>query len=1609
MDKPAKGFTRMRGQQRGKDAVIAEAAALLKGDDERRFVRQLYAHVSARDLEARLPESLAKAAQELWARGAQRRPGKPKIAVGNPAGSAHSIVEIVNDDMPFLVDSVTAAINRLGFSVHLVVHPVLTLRRDRGGRIVRLFEPGHAAPDARQESWMRIEFDQCLDRARLNDLDARIESVLSDVRAAVEDWKPMLGKAQTILRELTERPPGLSAYEIDEARDFVRWLTEDNFTFLGYREFAITGDGEATRFSVVPETGLGLLRNPKFYVFEGVREFAALPPEVRAFLSAPHLLVVNKANQRSTVHRPVYLDAIGVKMFDAQGTVTGEQLFIGLFTSMVYIRSPRNIPLLKTKIERVLARSELRQGGHDAKALEHILLSYSRDELFQIAEDDLVRIATGILELQDRQRIALFLRHDPFERFVSALVYVPRERHSTELRQTFQAILERELRGHVIAYYTSMSDDSISARVHFIIKTEPGAVPGTEESAIEAKLIAAGRSWDERLRGALTAAHGEAGGLALLTKYGKAFPPGYAADAAVETALGDIERIEAVLASGRLEMNLRRAPGAAVDALRFRLYSRGRRLPLSTVLPLLEAMGFRVEDEEQHTIRPAGSEPVWLHDFGLKVLRAPTEPVEALADRFHATFAAAWEGLAESDGFNALVLAAGLGWREISVLRAYAKYLRQAGAPFTQPLIEDALAKNGAIARLLAELFLLRAGAAKGDTAEVASRIEAALDGVTSLDEDRIIRRLLNTIQATLRTNFRQRAADGAPKPALALKFDSRALDDLPAPRPLFEIWVYAPRLEGIHLRFGKVARGGIRWSDRRDDFRTEILGLVKTQTVKNAVIVPVGAKGGFVLKQLPAGAGRKALQAEGIACYQIFIRSLLDITDNIRDGKVVPPKDVTCHDSDDPYLVVAADKGTATFSDIANAISAEYGHWLGDAFASGGSAGYDHKKMAITARGAWVSVMRHFREAGIDTQRQDFAVIGVGDMSGDVFGNGMLQSRRIKLLAAFDHRHIFIDPDPDAAKSYAERQRLFELPRSSWADYDRKLISKGGGVFERGAKSIKVTAEAKARFGLAGEALAPSELIKALLRAPADLLYFGGIGTYVKSSDERHAEAGDRANDALRVDGRDIGAKVVAEGANLALTQHGRVEYALRGAGGASGRINTDAIDNSAGVDCSDHEVNLKILLAIPIARGRLTLDERNRLLAHMTEDVATLVLRDNYLQTACLSVSQSVAPSMLDRQWRFMRALERAGRLDRALESLPDEDGMKERQTAGQGLTRPELAVLLAYAKIELQERLLDSDLPDDPQLDGEFLRYFPKDIEAQFRDAARSHRLKREIVSTLTTNSIVNRAGITFIHDLESETGRTAADIARAYIMTRDAFELRALWAGIEALDGKISAAAQTAALLEIGRFIARATRWFLRHAEPPLDLTKTAARYAAALPKLGQDLPQTLGLERAAVLARRVADHRARGLPDALATPLAALPDGLALADIARLAGAAGRPPASIARLYFAAGARFDLDWLRDTAVAVRATAKAYWERMALAAVIDDLDAHQYALAAAVMAAEGSGGKGLEKWIAARGPAVAEIDKLISEIKTGGTTPDLAMLAVANRRLHALMGG
>src|SRR5215470_7053387 len=1208
-----------------------------------RFIREFYANVSPDDLVGEEVENLYCAALSLWNHGQKRKTGEAKVRVFNPRvdehgwHSPHTVIEIVNDDMPFLVDSVTAELARDDLTVYLVIHPVVEVARDAAGQIAEPGQPG--AGPLRDESFMQIRTNEQRDPHRLDRLRRDLERVLGDVRAAVTDWRAMLTKLDTTLVELDDRPPPLPMDEVAEAREFLAWLGADHFTFLGCRDYDFVGEGEQTRTAIVAGSGLGILRDDNVSVFDQMRNTDRLPPDVRYFLHQSRLLMVTKANRRSTVHRPVQMDTVGVKRFDATGQVVGEHLFVGLFTSAAYSRSPRDIPILRRKVEACVERAGFDPASHDGKALLHILEGFPRDELFQMSADELFETALGILHLQERQRIALFTRRDPFERFISCLVFLPRDRLNTELRLRMQDILAEAYHGKLGAFYTQVTDDKL-ARLHIVIETTPNAIPDVDQAELEARLVEVGRSWTDYLQEALIEAHGEEHGLVLLRRYANAFPLSYRERFAAAAAVLDIEHAEAVLAQRRIGINLYRPIESPANELRLKLYVADQALTLSDVQPTLEHMGLRVLTEIPFRLRPGeAGDLIWVHDFRMETSDGREIDISEVKGVFHDAYAKIVAGEMEDDGFNRLVLLARLDWREVSVLRAYAKYLRQAGIAFSQIYMEEALAHNPRLARRLVRLFRALFNPAKQATAAERARINEheilkGLDEVTNLDEDRILRRFLNLIQSTLRTNFFQRGKD-----YISFKLDSHALEELPLPRPLVEIWIYSPRVEAVHLRGGRVARGGIRWSDRRDDFRTEILGLMKAQMVKNAVIVPVGSKGGFVVKRPPATGGREALSAEVVECYKTMMRGLLDITDNLVGGQVQPPGEVVRRDPDDPYLVVAADKGTATFSDIANSVSAEYGFWLDDAFASGGSAGYDHKGMGITARGAWEAVKRHFREMGTDIQAQDFTVVGVGDMSGDVFGNGMLLSRHIQLLAAFNHLHIFLDPDPDPEASWRERKRLFDLPRSAWSDYDPKFISAGGGVYERKAKSIKLSAQVKKRFGIAKDSMTPAELIQLLLKAEIDLLWLGGIGTYVKASDETHAEVGDRANDALRVNATDLRCKVVGEGANLGFTQRARIEYALKG-----GRINTDAVDNSAGVDTSDHEVNIKILLNEVVAAGDMTRKQRDRLLKEITDDVAALVLCDNYLQTQCLSVTQMLSARLLDRHMRFVRALEKA-----------------------------------------------------------------------------------------------------------------------------------------------------------------------------------------------------------------------------------------------------------------------------------------------------------------------------------------------------------------------------
>ncbi|QCG89201.1 NAD-glutamate dehydrogenase [Azospirillum sp. TSH100] len=1582
-----------------------------------RFVKRFYANVPPDDLLRGTPEQLYGAALAMWQWGQQREAGKPKVRVYAPRLDEHgwqserSVVEIVNDDMPFLVDSVTAELNRQGVTVHLIIHPVTRVVRDAEGRIVELLEPGEEADGAHDESFMHCSIDPLSDPAAQARLREGIERVLTDVRAAVEDWTPMRERVRSARTDIANAP---DSEESKEAADFLTWVDDGNMTLLGSRLYTATvgGDGRDPWLELVEGSGLGVLRDPEITVFDEHGHAAVLPEEIRAFLHQPRALLVTKGTRQATVHRSVPLDAILVKRFDEQGKVAGVTLAVGLFTSVAYNRSPREIPFLRRKVARVMTRAGFDPSGHDGKALLNILETYPRDELFQTPSDELFETALGILHLQERQRLALFVRRDPFERFVSALVFVPRDRYDTALRRKIQSVLETAFHGTCTSYFTQLSDSAL-ARLHLMVKTEPGKIPVADISEIEARLVQVSRGWADRIRDALVEALGEETGNARLRRYADAFPAGYRETFTAEAAVHDIDRIERVLAEQRLGIVLFHPLEADGDELHVKIYHQGRPVPLSDVLPMLEHMDLKVITEQPYEVRPAGgatpAQSVWIHDFAARTQNGMPVDCVKVKQTFQEAFADIWDGRMEDDGFNRLVLRAGLAGREVTILRAYAKYLKQARFAYAQDTIETTLAAHPQTARLLSRLFAARFDPAnRTEEAPILEQIEDALDAVTNLDDDRILRRFVNLIRATLRTNAYQTGPDGAPKPHLSFKLDSGSIDELPLPRPWVEVFVYSPRMEGVHLRGGKVARGGIRWSDRREDFRTEILGLMKAQMVKNTVIVPVGSKGGFVVKRPPpVSAGREAALAEGIECYKTLMRGLLDITDNLAaDGSVIPARDVVRHDADDPYLVVAADKGTATFSDIANGVSVDHGFWLGDAFASGGSAGYDHKVMGITARGAWESVKRHFREMGTDIQTTDFTVVGVGDMSGDVFGNGMLLSKHIRLLAAFDHRHIFLDPDPDPAISWEERNRLFALPRSSWADYDRSRLSAGAMIVERSAKTVELTAEVRARFGIEQAHLSPVELMRRLLTAEVDLLWFGGIGTYIKASTETNAEAGDKANDALRIDGGQIRAKVIGEGANLGVTQRGRIEAAQKGRDGRGVRLNTDAIDNSAGVDTSDHEVNIKILLGDVMARGDMTLKQRDTLLAAMTDEVAGLVLADNYRQTQALTIAEAQGPALLEAQLRFMRNLERNGRLNRAIEYLPTDEELAQRMAERRGLTRPELAVLLAYAKITLYDDLLASELPDDPATVEDLLRYFPQPLREGQREAIFRHRLRREIIATAVTNSLVNRVGPTFVRDMVEKTGLGPADVARAYAIARDVFQLRPLWDAIDGLDTVVPAALQTALMLETIQLLDRAVAWFLAHSPHPLDLGRESAAFRPGVEALAAGLDRFLDAEESSRLAIRIADAMAQGVPEDLARRIAALPVLAAAPDLVRIAERTGRAVEGVASVYFGLGRRFGLEWLRDRASGAKVDN--HWQRQAVAAIIDDLFAHQSALTVRVLESEGDEAAAVDGWIASRTLVVERVEQLLAELRAQPAV-DLAMLAVANRQLRGLIAG
>jgi len=1556
------------------------------------YLRAYYQRVATEDLA--LPSQLA-AVAEAHAKLGQRRPQgravlqvrQPDHAHLEPVTPSSLVVDIVIDDMPYLVDSVATELNRHEAEIQLLVHPVLRVRRDVTGALREIIgvcgddaDLATVLPDEQTESWIHVELGPPRDRVSADELAADLRHVLDDVRVAVEDQQRMGSVARRLADDLGGEP------DSDEAEygDLLRWLADGNFLFLGYREYDLVQVEAGVGLRAVPGTGLGILRHHR----KGRDSQSKLSSRVAARAQDPsERLVLAKANSRSTVYRANYLDYVSVKKRNPAGTVIGEFRFLGLYTHSAHTAPIDGIPVLRRKLAEVLAAAGLSRDSHDGKDLVEILEDYPREELFEISAEELTPIALGVLRLSERKQTRLFLRRDRYGRYMSCLVYLPRDRYTTKVRLRAQGILAHALHGASLDYSATVGDSAL-ARLHVVVRAERGQpVPQVDAIALERRLAAAVRSWEEDLTAEATRVLGEEWARKLLDMYSTTIPETYKADVTAENAVGDLSLVLELRESGtEFAVRLVESP----DRWTLLVYRLGMPITLSDVLPQLQHMGLEVVDEHPYEFTAADpASSFWIYEFGL---RAPvTAPVSSVREIFEEALTALWRGQTEDDGFNALVLTAGLSWREVTLLRACAKYLRQGGMRFSQDYVQRVLRSNAAITRLLVRLFESKFDPARQDgSAErcdaITEEVRGQLDEVVSLDHDRILRSYLALIDAILRTNYyRRRSPGGADGPRyLALKLDPRAVPGLTEPRPKFEIYVYSPRLEAVHLRFGRVARGGLRWSDRLEDFRTEVLGLVKAQEVKNAVIVPSGAKGGFVCKRLPDPSDREAYQAEVLACYQTFIAAMLDVTDNIVVDQVVPPPDVVRWDGDDPYLVVAADKGTATFSDAANEVAARYGYWLGDAFASGGSEGYDHKKMGITARGAWESVRCHFAALGMNPDAYPFTAVGIGDMSGDVFGNGMLLSKYVKLIAAFDHRHVFVDPDPDPTASYAERARMFALPQSSWADYDQALISPGGGVWPRSAKSVPVSPQARTVLGIdAGvTALPPDELISAILAAPVDLLWNGGIGTYVKASYESQADAGDRSNDAVRIDATRLRARVVVEGGNLGLTQAARIEYSLGG-----GLVNTDFIDNSAGVDTSDHEVNIKILLADAIRAGAIPATARHELLNDTTDDVAALVLRHNYRQNMALAAARSQAPSLLHVHARYLRKLVRDKRLDPEQDVLPGEREIAERRSAGGGLTNPEFALLLAHTKISAGEEVLASSLPDDPYLRRVLEAYFPAPLRARFADRMESHPLRREIITTSAVNEMIDTSGSTFLFRLIEETGASVPNLTRAWLVARDVFDMPAFWDQVEELDGEISLAAQITLLLEGRKLTERAARWLLHNRRPPFDIQATVAFFADAVRTVRSGLPKLLTGRDLSGFEDRRDSYMALGAPLDLAERVAGMVPTYSAFDIVQVAMVTGRGIEETAEVYFDLADRLQITRLRDRITALPREDR--WSTMARAALRDDLYAAHASLTQDVLGVSGAGlartpEERLAAWVSRNDSAVAMAAQTLGEI-------------------------
>lgn len=1581
------------------------------------FLSQFYNDAMENEfLDYRLDDLIA-LARDLWMFGDLRKPGEILLDVSTaatPLGSdkRDTAIKVITDDMSFLVDSLASAVSAMGVNVNGLFHPIAEGARLDNGRWVMDASGGEDVV----ESMILIMVSPQTKRQQTR-LKEELSRTLNEVRAINTDFLPLVQSVRSVAEELKHSSAKIDTEDKDEAVAFLDWLADGNFVLFGARRYdftksAVEGkDGpDYAQPLVVEGQSLGLLRDPSVQILRQSSEPAAIASNVKAFLEQGGPVTVAKSNVFTRVHRRVRMDYISVKHYSKTGNIVGETRYIGLFTSEAYNRSPRFVPLLRRKVEQVLKQSRWPEGSHSAKRLDFVLSTYPRDELFQTDTEELLRISTGVAQAFDRPRARLFVRRDRFDRFASALVYVPREQYNTRVRERIGHALKTAFNGRVSAFYPQYNDSAL-ARVHFIIGMNPDTGAHPDLAALENDIALIAKPW---LDGVGQLAEDNEAAQFLISQYQGAFSLSYQDVFSPAEALADIVVCETLTEDNPIDLKMQPSVNTESGTFRAKIYQRAERLEPSRVMPVFENYNCHIVQETGYKVSRKNEEVVWIHDFEFRLDFTPDNPGE-LAKTFEAAFLSTWKGLNEDDGFNRLILPQNANWRDIAFLRLIAAYRRQTGLDPSQATQIEALERYPALTRKLLAMFHAKfdpaAFADGGDRRKaveaIKSDILAGLNDVSSLDHDRVIRRLCDLIEAGLRTNFYQMDDDGAVKSYISLKIASDGLSNLPAPSPYREIYVSSPRIDGVHLRFGPVARGGLRWSDRRDDFRTEVLGLVKAQQVKNAVIVPVGSKGGFFPKQLPKGGSRADVQAEAIEAYKIFISGLLDLTDNYVGKGTVPPKDVVCWDAPDPYLVVAADKGTATFSDIANGISQKYGFWLDDAFASGGSVGYDHKAMGITARGGWEAVKRHFREVGKDIQSEDFTVIGVGDMSGDVFGNGMLLSKHIKLQAAFNHLHVFVDPDPDPALSFKERERMFALPRSTWDDYDKNLISKGGGVFSRAEKSIELTPEIKELTGLSADNVTPDELIKALLKAQAELLWFGGIGTYIKSTGETNGDVGDKANDNLRINGRDVRAKVIGEGANLGLTQAGRIEFARKG-----GRLNTDAIDNSAGVDSSDNEVNIKILTGGAIENKSLKRDDRNALLASMTDDVAHLVLQHNYDQTGALSLAESRVLTDHDAYERLMVSLEKVGRLNRTVEGLPGTQSMKALAAAKDGLTRPEIAVLMAYSKNRLFDDVIKTDVADDPFMMKTLVDYFPPALH-EFDGAMDGHRLKREIITSRLINRMVDVGGPVFTLRLQEQTQGSLEDIAKAFIVAFESLGIASLKAQIAELDNKVAAKAQTKLHDEIAQVLYRVSALLVRRGESgSLDGRINSRKVLSEI--VDNDWLELLSPYDKRRARSRIQSYVKAGIPETLAQDVALLRSRASGFDVLALSEKTGWPMEAIAPLFYDVGGRFKIDRIR--ASILETASGSHWERLALRHLQEDFFKAQVRFTSDVAdwhKAQGGEpqtdmGSELSSWVKSRVPQIKAYEETVSAMsRAGGWT--VSKYAIVNAQLSDLMSG